>query len=227
MARSSPKILPREIFCASGTIHVVRRWRTRHAPPGRYAVFMPLVISPGSVLFVYVDNSNVWIEGQRIKAVRMGAAHDIKDAQSRNITVDWHYDFGRLYELACPSEAKIGRSILFGSRPPADDSLWKMAERQGFEVKVFDRNAANKEKQVDVSLATTMLEDSYEWMQPARHDIAVLVAGDGDFIPNVRSLQRRGYGVRVVFWSHAVSKELRDAADEFVSLDASFDDLTR
>ena len=48
---------------------------------------------------------------------------------------------------------------------------------------MFDRNAANKEKQVDTSLATLMVEDSYTYMKPERHDMTLLVAGDGDFIP--------------------------------------------
>ncbi|MGX1614784.1 NYN domain-containing protein [Micromonospora chalcea] len=179
------------------------------------------------VLFVYVDNSNVWIEGQRIQAVRQGLAADLADAQRRQVAAQWHYDFGRLYELACPSTAHIGRSILFGSRPPADDSLWNIAKREGFQVITYDRNAANKEKQVDISLSTTMMEDSYEHMKLSRRDIAVLVGGDGDFVPTVKSLKRRGFGVRVVFWSHAVSRELRESADEFVVLDPHFEALTR
>lgn len=179
------------------------------------------------VLFVYVDNSNVWIEGQRIQAVRQGLATDLADAQRRHVAAQWHYDFGRLYKIACPSTAPIGRSILFGSRPPADDSLWNIARREGFQVITYDRNAANKEKQVDISLSTTMMEDSYEHMKATRQDVAVLVGGDGDFVPTVKSLKRRGFGVRVVFWSHAVSRELRDSADDFVVLDPHFETLTR
>lgn len=180
------------------------------------------------VLFVYVDNSNVWIEGQRVSAVKRGYATSVQDAMSRGI-VDhtWNYDFGRLYELCCPSTAQIGRSILFGSRPPANDSLWEMARRDGFEVRVFDRNFRNKEKEVDVSLATTMLEDSYEFMSPNRGDRAVLVAGDRDYVPTVQSLQKRQLSTIVVFWSHALSKDLRDAATDHHVLDPHFDFLTR
>jgi hypothetical protein len=69
-------------------------------------------------LYVYVDNSNIWIEGQRIQAVRQGLAPDIRAALRQNITAPWTYDFGRLYDLLCPPGAPVGRSILFGSRPP-------------------------------------------------------------------------------------------------------------
>ena len=115
-----------------------------------------------------------------------------------------------------------------GSRPPANDSLWQRARDADFEVEVYDRNAANREKQVDTGLATRLLADSYEHMQGRVPDVvAVLVAGDGDYVPPIRDLQRRGIKVRVVFWSHAVSRELKEAADEFVSLDENLDFLAQ
>jgi hypothetical protein len=179
------------------------------------------------VLFVYVDNSNVWIEGQHVQAARIGLAADPLDAARRRITAKWSYDFGRLYERVCPPAEQIGRSILFGSCPPANDSLWDRAWAQGFEVKVFDRNAANKQKRVDTSLTTLMVADCFEHMKPERHDMTVLVAGDGDFIPPVQQVQKRGLKVRVFFWSHGTSRQLRAAADEFFALDPDFDYLTR
>jgi NYN domain len=159
------------------------------------------------VLFAYVDNSNVWIEGQRIQAVKQGLARDPYDAMNRRISAPWSYDFGRLYELVCPLGTRVGRSILVGSRPPPNDSVCERARSEGFEVEVFNRNVANKEKQVDSSIVTTMLDDSYEHMKSDRGDMAALVAGDGDYIPSVRSLQRRGLQVRIVFWKHATSRK--------------------
>ncbi|MEU8178677.1 NYN domain-containing protein [Microbispora hainanensis] len=179
-------------------------------------------------LYVYVDNSNIWIEGQRIQAVRQGLVPDIRTALRDRIVAPWTYDFGRLYELACPAGEQIGRSILYGSRPPANDSIWQRARDAEFQVEVFDRSIhTNKEKQVDIALSTTMMEDSFKHMRADNGDIAVLVAGDGDFLPTMRSLQSRSIGVRVVSWSHAVSRELRNTADEFIDLDPHFDYLTR
>jgi hypothetical protein len=83
-------------------------------------------------IFFYVDNSNVWIEGQRAGAVAKGLAADIYTAMNADILdYSWRYDFGRLYQLACPAGEKVGRSALFGSRPPPNDSLWDRAERGG------------------------------------------------------------------------------------------------
>jgi uncharacterized LabA/DUF88 family protein len=179
-------------------------------------------------LYVYVDNSNIWIEGQRIQAVRTGVAPDLRTAITRKITASWTYDFGRLYDLLCPPGEYVGRSILFGSRPPDNDSIWRRVREADFEVEVFDRSTfTNKEKQVDIALSTRMMEDSFTFMKAANGDTAVLAAGDGDFLPTIRSLQARGLGVRVVSWSHAVSHKLRNSATEFIELDPYFDYLTR
>lgn len=175
-------------------------------------------------LFVYVDNSNVWIEGRRASAVAKGLAPDIVTAMTDHILdMTWNYDFGRLYDIVCPADEKIGRSALFGSRPPPNDSLWQRAREDGFEVFVHDRNAANKEKKVDVHIATVMVEDSFEYMQAGR-DQAVLVAGDGDYVPTVESLQRRGFQVECVFWAHG-SRELREACNEFRALNDYLESL--
>jgi NYN domain len=104
----------------------------------------------------------------------------------------WLCHFGRLYELACPSDDAIGRSILFGSRPPANDSLWARANAEGFQVEVFDRSAGGREKQVDTAIVTVILEDSFQHMRSERGDMVILVAGDRDYCPAVGSLDARG-----------------------------------
>lgn len=172
--------------------------------------------------FLYVDNSNVWIEGMHVAAVKNGLVASIWEAQSRDVTdFSWRMDFGRLYEFAGGDQT--GRAVLFGSRPPANDSLWEIAKSRGFEVKVFDRNAANKEKKVDVGLATEIMQDSFQRMNPDQDEVT-LVSGDGDYVPVLESLRERGFTVNVVFWSHA-ARELRETASNFVSLDPYLDYL--
>lgn len=183
-------------------------------------------VADTAVIFTYVDNSNVWIEGQRIRAVKLGLAKNAYEAGRDGIAAPWSYDFGRLYELACPSGTKVGRSLLVGSKPPPNDSVWQRARNEGFEVQVFDRNVANREKQVDSTIVTTMMADSYEHMKHTRGDIAVLVAGDADYVPCVRQLQGRGFVVRVLFWRHATSQILRETSNQYIELDPYFEWLT-
>lgn len=177
-------------------------------------------------LYVYVDNSNLWIEGMRISAVKKGIASDPQDAMKRNILDQgWTYDFGKLYKAICPPDARIGRSSLFGSRPPANDSLWDLARVEGFEVTVFDRNFANREKQVDVAIATQMVEDSFLYMKPG--DAAVLVSGDRDYIPTIDSLRSRGFPTHVIFWEHATGRELKEQSGSYFPMDKLFSHISR
>jgi uncharacterized LabA/DUF88 family protein len=174
--------------------------------------------------FVYVDNSNVWIEGMRVSAVQRGLAPDMWAAQDEKIVdFDWKLDFGKLYEIA--GGEIVGRAVLYGSKPPPNDSLWRAAEHQGFEVVVFDRNASNREKKIDTQITTDVVADSYEWMKQGRDEVR-LVAGDADYVPVIEKLQGRGLPCVVVFWEHA-SRELKEAASEFVSLDAHLEALRR
>ncbi len=167
---------------------------------------------------LYIDNSNVWIEGKRASAVSVGLAPDIWTAIREN-TLDnnWKLDFGRLFEFAGGEKRDVKRAALFGSRPPANDSLWAAAERSGFEVVVHDRNAANKEKKIDTDIVASMVEDSYERLTLGEDEVT-LVAGDSDYVPALEKLRRRKIPVHVVFWGHA-SRELKEAATKFVSLD--------
>ena len=97
---------------------------------------------------VYVDNSNVFIEGQRAQAVASGHAMDISQEMNYGIfDRSFKIDFGKLHDfVAGHDDKKIKRRMLFGSRPPPNDSLWQIAKKAGFEVVVEDRNVANKEK---------------------------------------------------------------------------------
>jgi uncharacterized LabA/DUF88 family protein len=168
--------------------------------------------------YVYVDNSNIFIEGRRVSAVTKGMARNIREAMDYNI-LDHSYsiDFGKLHQFVAGSDnAQIARAALFGSRPPPNDSIWTYAKRAGFEVVLTDRNVRNKEKKVDTGITTAMVKDAYKNVNP-KEDIITLVAGDGDFVPAIETLKADGYTVELVFWDH-VSGELKRAASKFISL---------
>ena len=81
---------------------------------------------------ILVDNSNVFIEGQKLSAKNKGInrlpghTHDPCDPS-------WRIDFGSLLKEV--SEGKtILKAILVGSTPPSTDSIWQAARDGGFEV---------------------------------------------------------------------------------------------
>lgn len=166
---------------------------------------------------LYVDNSNVWIEGMHVAAYQAGMAPDVWTAVKRNICDhNWKIDFGKLFSFAGGDKLEVRKAALFGSRPPQNDSLWTAAERNGFEVITYDRNVANSEKKIDTDIVATMIEDSYEILQSG--DEITLVSGDADYVPAIEKLKKRGIPVHVVFWKHA-SRELKQAASRFTELD--------
>ena len=176
--------------------------------------------------YVYVDNSNVWIEGRRAAAVEHGYAFDIIEAIENGIfDRDWKYDFGKLLELVGGKKNGLKKAYLFGSRPPQNDSLWHAAKQEGFEVIVEDR-IQNREKKIDTGIVAQMMEDSYECLTDKKNDEMILVAGDRDYVPAVNRISKRGIRVVVYFWDHAAS-ELKDHAAQFFSLNKHIALFTR
>ncbi len=190
---------------------------------------MSLVLSLSNMgkNFTYVDNSNVFIEGSRVSAVVKGlpgAATIIEAMNNRIVDYDWQIDYGSLHQFACGDPAEIGGAHLWGSPPPGD-SFWEMVERHGFKVTTYDRNAAGKEKEVDVAIAHKMTKDAYSGVVTPRDEMT-LVAGDKDYVPMVEDLVANKFVIHVVFWDHAAA-ELKAVASKFTSLNPYLDFLTK
>ncbi len=136
--------------------------------------------------FIYIDNSNLFIEGKRVSAVVRGLAMNIYEAMNnRIIDHDYKLSFGRLHEFIAGSvKSQIARAVLFGSRPPPDDSIWTFAKRAGFELVLEDRNVANKEKKIDTGIVAAMTRDAYKKADPANDTMVLVVhpSKTGQFI---------------------------------------------
>jgi hypothetical protein len=170
----------------------------------------------------YVDNSNVFIEGQRVSAVTKVLAINLYDAIDRRIfDLTWQMDYGKLHQFICGEKHEIGTAKLWGS-PPPQDTFWRMVESKGWKVKTYDRSFG-KERKVDVAIGFQIARDSLK-IDKMKDEIT-FVAGDKDFVPVVEELVKDGYRVSVAFWDHA-ARELRDAASSFFSLNPWLDHLT-
>lgn len=171
---------------------------------------------PDAKVHLFVDNSNVKIEGGRLSYAKryLGGR--------RGLQVDHSYeiDWGKfLYLVKIRGNRLLAQvPVLYGSRPPPDDSIWEEIRREGFDVRLFDRNIRNKEKGVDVEMAMDVVERLFEIAEPAT---VVVAAGDGDFKGMVGRAKKRGWNVEIWFWGNAAA-DMRAAAT-FVDLDAAFD----
>ena len=67
----------------------------------------------------------------------------------------------------------------------------------GIEPKFMPMSQAGKEKGIDVALAVDALQTGLE----GKFDIAVLVTGDGDFVPLVRALMKQGTRVLAAYFT--------------------------
>ncbi|ADU27420.1 NYN domain-containing protein [Ethanoligenens harbinense] len=177
--------------------------------------------------FVYVDNSNVWIEGKYYSAVKKGMVANIFDAHENKICdMPWGYDFGKLLNISCEGdENSLKRAVLYGSKPTDNDSLWNAARRFGFEVYHPERNVKNKEKRVDTGFDKEVLKDLYKSVI-GHDDNIILVAGDADHVPVAEAIVEEGMKFTLVFWDNA-SETLKNMASKFISLNNYIAEITR
>lgn len=68
----------------------------------------------------------------------------------------------------------------------------------GIESKFYPMSQAQGEKGIDVAMAIDVLQVGMEGIM----DVAILVTGDGDFVPLVRALMKRGMSVVVAYFDY-------------------------
>ena len=166
---------------------------------------------------VLVDNSNVFIQGRKHSARVKGVPPLLNGRTASDPS--WRIDFGGLLNVLANGR-EIHAAILVGSRPPANDSVWRAAGRL-FTVFVHDRDVNNKEKAVD----TELVAQGTEIICTAPEPMALIIAsGDRDFIPLVRIAQRRGWEVEMCAFGSAFSQygEMASTVDQVRPLDAHF-----
>jgi len=77
------------------------------------------------------------------------------------------------------------------------------------ELYLIERSKGEREKGVDVRLATDMLVHA-AWNN---YDVAILVSGDADFEPVVRRVRDLGKKVYISFFPYAIAEALKEASD--------------
>jgi NYN domain len=109
--------------------------------------------------------------------------------------------------------------------PPKIDAVRGQLRALGFDPQVFKKPTGNtKSKGVDIALAKDMLVHAFEH----HYEMAMLFAGDGDYVPLIEEVKRRGKNVYVAFFAGeglGLAGEVRLVADRFLDLTNAF--LTR
>jgi uncharacterized LabA/DUF88 family protein len=68
----------------------------------------------------------------------------------------------------------------------------------GIETKFFPMSQTQGEKGIDVAMATDIFQIGMDGIK----DVAVLITGDGDFVPLVRALMKKGIVVVVAYFGY-------------------------
>jgi hypothetical protein len=178
---------------------------------------------PSKRSYVFVDDSNVFIEGQR-------AAASLKGSDAAGDT--YRLDFGALLEFVRPKDGEVYFSDgdetfpkVYGSEPPKLDSLWEQLRERHVDVKVFQKNFFGKEKRVDTEIVLDIGKLIYEMHPRPTGEELVVVGGDQDYQSSVERAEARGWRTRVVFWRTANSVLKR--RDDFVDLTPHLDRVGR
>lgn len=175
-------------------------------------------------VFIYWDNSNIFISAQDAAAEREGW-----DARPR---VRIH--FASLLQLARAGRP-IERAVAVGSVPPELRHVWNRLEDEGVTVELVERGALHgREVGVDQILQTHMLRDALD--HNGDPGIAVMLTGDGagfvdgvGFHADLTRMHNKGWRIEVLSWKHSCNGRMRKWAEEkgvFVALDDYYDSIT-
>ncbi len=69
-------------------------------------------------------------------------------------------------------------------------------------------------KEDDIHMAVDMVENAYD----NNFDISIVVSGDGDFVPAVSSVKKKGKTVKNICFKDSSSRNLKDFCDESLDL---------
>lgn len=173
----------------------------------------------GDSWMLFVDGENFAKAGQR--ALQAGGVAPVSGALWRRDVYLWA-PVGRaawyplLPQTTSGEYSPLRRAYYFTS-DDADEPEWtqtRLAIRDlGFDPRLF-RRRKGRSKAVDVALASDVLTLGAD----GQYEVAVIVAGDGDYVPLVEAVKRLGLRVGVAFLAKDTSPELRIAADAFTDL---------
>ena len=69
-------------------------------------------------------------------------------------------------------------------------------------------------KEDDINMAVDMVENAYD----DNFDISIIVSGDGDFVPAVCSVKKKGKIVKNIYFKNSSSRNLKSFCDESLDL---------
>lgn len=151
-----------------------------------------------SECLIYIDNSNLFIEGQKFLARKL----ELRVSQDPR----FRYENGKL-QKALANKRSILETNLYGSEPPPLDTVWKAMEKVNIRVETSERNLKGEEKEVDVSMAVDIMEQVVLNKDKKTLPIIIMVTGDRDLIQAVKKAVAYNYSVEIISFKSSLSKK--------------------
>lgn len=175
-------------------------------------------------VFVFWDNSNIFISAKTVAAEREGgdAPYHIR------------IQFDHLLKLAVAGR-ELEYAIAVGSVPPPLRHVWNRLEQAGVKVELFERGSlTSREQAVDQALQTHMLRKALDYNGVP--GIAVMLTGDGSgfldgvgFHADLERMQKKGWGIEVLAWERTCNPRMKkwaEAIGTFVPLENYYETVT-
>ncbi len=151
------------------------------------------------------------------KDQRVGIFVDVQNMyySARNVYSS-KVDFEALLNKATQNR-KVTRAIAYAieSETPDEENFFDILEEIGYEVKkkqLKEYYGGAKKGDWDMGIAIDALKIA------DKLDVVVLITGDGDFVHLVHHLQAKGVRVEVLAFEESASKELKEAANNFIDM---------
>ena len=175
-------------------------------------------------VFIYWDNSNIYISATEIAAEREGP-----DTRYR-----LRLHFRNLLRLAS-ADRPIESAIAVGSVPPELRNVWTRLENEGIKIELSERGALHGTEQgVDQKLQANMLRNALDYNGDP--GIAVLLTGDGSgfydgvgFHADLERMHRKGWRIEVLSWTYSCNRRMKEWAEQngkFIALDDFYESIT-
>lgn len=174
----------------------------------------------------YQNNTRVmiFVDGENL-SIRFKSFIDSEKLEKLETHIGYEEDvyvWSPFLNLSNHSVCAIVRIFYYTSLKGDDDKLTMVFDALKAlgvtDPKVFKKKPNNKTKRVDITLATNMLSHAYN----NNFDIAVLVAGDEDYIPLVQELKHCGKQISLWFLEDGLSKALKRECDHFFDMKKIF-----
>jgi uncharacterized LabA/DUF88 family protein len=161
---------------------------------------------------IFVDGENLAIRFKELLGEKPVEQHVkyLKD------TFVWSQYANIPHHANCEVIRKYYYTAVRGESNKIDDIISQLKDAGIEAPRVFKKQEGKKSKRVDITLATEMLTHAHR----SNYDIAILVAGDEDYVPLVQAVKQEGR--RVVLWffeeGKGLSRNLKLEADYFFDI---------